>query len=161
MNVRIEILPPKHLAGMRMRMSLVNNRTRELFQAFMPHRHKIANTVDSDIFCVRVYDASYSFSSFDPTAEFEKWAAVEVSGPDSVPNGMETLDLAGGSYAVFEHKGGPAAAPQSFGFIFGTWLPSSNHMLDHRPHFEIIGEKYGDGGSDSEEEIWVPVKPRN
>lgn len=161
MKFRIETLPPKHLVGMRTRISLVDNRTRELFQAFMPRRGEIKNTVGADLFCVQVYDESYSFTNFDPSAEFDKWAAVDVRNYDEVPEGMETLTLSGGTYVVFDHKGGPAAAPRSFGFIFGSWLPSSEYELDQRPHFEMIGKKYGDGGPDSEEEIWIPVKPKS
>jgi AraC family transcriptional regulator len=30
-------------------------------------------------------------------------------------------------------------------------------VLDNRPHFEILGEKYKQGSTDAEEEIWIPV----
>lgn len=48
-----------------------------------------------------------------------------------------------------------------FQYIFGTWLPASGYYLDNRPHFEILGHKYKNNDPDSEEEIWIPVKPKN
>jgi hypothetical protein len=31
-------------------------------------------------------------------------------------------------------------------------------MLDNRPHFEILGEKYKNADPDSEEDVYIPVK---
>lgn len=157
---RIETLSPKKLVGKKMRMSFVNDRTRELWQSFMPQRREIANCVGPDLFSLQMYGENFDFRNFDPGTEFEKWAAVEVRDFDSIPLQMETLELSGGLYAVFEHKGGAATAGQTFGYIFGTWMPGSGYSIDARPHFEILGEKYGDGGKDSEEEIWIPIKSK-
>ncbi|MFM9945765.1 MAG: GyrI-like domain-containing protein, partial [Bacteroidia bacterium] len=44
--------------------------------------------------------------------------------------------------------------------IYGTWIPNSEYNLDNRPHFEILGEKYKNNHPDSEEEIWIPIKPK-
>jgi AraC family transcriptional regulator len=73
---------------------------------------------------------------------------------------METVVLKGGLYAVFQHKGGPATGFKTFSYIFGTWLPASDYVLDARPHFELLGEKYNGSEPDSEEEIWIPVKSK-
>ncbi len=43
-------------------------------------------------------------------AEFDKWAAVEVSGFDNVPDGMDTLAAPAGLYAVFQFEGPAKAA---------------------------------------------------
>ena len=34
------------------------------------------------------------------------------------------------------------------------------YTLDDRPHFEILGEKYKNQDPDSEEELWIPIKPK-
>ncbi len=65
-----------------------------------------------------------------------------------------------GLYAVFIHKGDASTAPKTFEYIFGTWLPNSEYLLDNRPHFEILGEKYKNEDPNSEEEVWIPIKPR-
>lgn len=73
---------------------------------------------------------------------------------------MNTFILRGGLYAVFIHKGDASKAAQTFQYIFGTWLPNSAYVLDDRPHFEILGEKYKRDSPDSEEEVWIPIKKK-
>jgi AraC family transcriptional regulator len=100
------------------------------------------------------------FTDFKPANEFERWAAVEVSDFDNVPSGMETFVLPGGLYAVFDYKG-LNTDKAIFQYIFGTWLPNSEYILDHRPHFEVLGDKYKNNDPASEEEIWIPIRPRS
>jgi AraC family transcriptional regulator len=158
MTPRIETLLQKKLIGTRMRMTFANNKTLQLWQSFMPRRKEIKNNLTVDLFSMQVYDSSYRFNDFNPNAEFEKWAAIEVTDFDTVPDEMETYILTGGLYAVFHYKG-LNTDTKIFQYIFGTWLPNSkDYLLDNRPHFEILGEKYKNGDPDSEEEIWIPIK---
>ena len=158
MTPRIEFLKEKKLAGKRLTMSLANNRTGELWQSFMPRRKEITNNVTNDFISMTVYKPAY-FADFKPTNEFEKWATVEVPDFDTVPNDMETFTLQEGLYAVFDYKG-PSTDIRIFQYIFGTWLPDSDFLLDDRPHFEILGEKYKNADPDSEEEIWIPIRKK-
>ena len=75
------------------------------------------------------------FSNFDSNADFEKWATIEVTDFDKVPDEMETFTLIGGLYAVFMHKGDVSTAPKTFQYIFATWLPSSDWITDHTLKF--------------------------
>jgi AraC family transcriptional regulator len=159
MAPRIELLAEKKLAGKHLRMSLTNNTTGLLWQSFMQRRKEIIPTIGSDMYSIQLYDPSY-FENFNPAKEFEKWAAVEVSSFDNLPEGFEALIIPSGVYAVFTHVGGPATGAQTFQHIFGTWLPSSAYMLDNRPHFELLGAKYSNNDPNSEEEIWIPVKAK-
>jgi AraC family transcriptional regulator len=159
MKPRIETLAKKKLVGKRMCMSLSANKTGQLWQNFMPRRKEIQNIIGSELFSIEVYPPTY-WDKFDPDAEFEKWAAVEVAGWRTIPDDMETMTLPNGQYAVFIHKGPASAAPQTYGYIFGTWLPNSDFLLDNRPHFALMGEKYKNEDPNSEEEIWIPVKPK-
>ena len=154
---RFENFPGKKLVGMRTRLSLSNNTTKELWQNFMPRRKEIVKAIGNDVFSVQLYDASY-FKMFNPAAGFEKWAAVEVSDQNVMPAGMEALSVPAGLYAVFIYKGGAAEAAPFFSWVFRDWLPTSGYVLDDRPHFEILGEKYKRDSADSEEEVWVPVR---
>lgn len=147
------------LVGKRLKMTLADNCTAELWRSFMPQRQTIKNNKSSELISLQVFPPSFDFGFTDSTAEFEKWAAVEVSDFDSVPAGMEPFVLAGGLYAVFHYRG-LSSDPRIFQYIYGTWLPNSNYALDHRPHFEILGEKYKNNDPDSEEEIWIPIKPK-
>jgi AraC family transcriptional regulator len=160
MTPRIEMLYEKKLIGKRLRMSFTNDRTHELWHSFMSHKKEIKNNLSSDLFNVKVYDLQYDFQHYNPDAEFEKWAAMEVSDLNSIPENMEPFSLQGGLYAVFIHKGTAERGAQTFGYIFGNWLPNSEYDIDHRPHFDLLGEKYKNNDPDSEEEIWVPVRLR-
>jgi AraC family transcriptional regulator len=155
---RIEMLTEKKLVGMRIKMSLAENRTYELWSSFMPRRKEILNNIGTDLYSMQVYDQSYDFKEFNPNASFDKLALIEVIDFDSIPDGMVSFTLSGGLYAVFIHKGAASEGPKTFRYIFGEWLPNSEYSLDNRPHFEILGDKYKNDSPDSEEEIWIPVK---
>ncbi len=159
MTPRIEKLNEKKLMGMKLRMSLSNNRTGELWKSFTPRKREIQNNLTSDLISLQVYSPDH-FTDFDPATEFEKWATVEVSDFDTVPREMETFTLTGGIYAVFDYTG-LSGDPGIFRYIFGTWLPSSDYELDDRPHFEILGAKYKNNDPLSEEEIWIPIRPKS
>ena len=160
MDPRIETLPEKKLIGKSLSMSLSNNRTFELWHSFMPKRKEIKNSLSSDLFSLQVYPDSYSFKQFNYNAEFEKWAASEVVDFSEIPEGMKTLNLEGGLYAVFIHRGPAAEGEKTFKYIFTSWLPNSEYELDNRVHFEILGDKYKNNEPDSEEEVWIPIKPK-
>lgn len=157
MQNRIEILTPKKLVGKYLTMSFLNNRTGELWQSFMPHRKKITNVVNSNLFSLQVYPKGFDFGL---ATEFEKWALAEVTNFEEIPENMEAFNLNGGLYAVFLYKGSSLDFQKPFQYIFGTWLPNSGYELDDRPHFELLGEKYKNNDPNSEEEIWIPIKVR-
>lgn len=156
---RIEDLKEKKLIGTHLEMSLADNRTGELWKSFMPLRKSIADAISSDLISMQVYSPTH-FLNFSPANRFEKWATVEVADLDDVPEGMEKFVLPGGLYAVFHYKGS-SNDPSIFQYIFGTWLPGSNYVLDTRPHFELLGEKYKNDDPESEEEIWIPIKKKD
>lgn len=145
---RLEILPNKILVGKQSRMSFAENRTRELWQSFMPRRKEITNVVNTYLYSLEQYDPHF-FDQFDPGAEFIKWAAVEVSGADHVPHHMDVLVLPSGLYAVFIHKGPASKGVETYDYIFRTWLPTSGYKVDDRPHFALMGEKYKNEEPDS------------
>jgi AraC family transcriptional regulator len=64
-----------------------------------------------------------------------------------------------GLYAIFDYKG-LSSDPTIFQYIFQTWLPRADYQLDFRPHLEVLGEKYQNNDPTSEEEIWIPIRPK-
>jgi len=157
MEPRFESLKEIRLTGMKLPMSLADNKTAALWSRFMPRRQEIKNKAGTELYSVQIYDPLY-FDEFSPTREFEKWAAMPVNGHGEIPEGMEPLGIPGGEYAVFFYRGAASRGPEVFGYIFGEWLPKSGYLLDNRPHFEILGEKYKNEDPESEEEIWIPVR---
>jgi AraC family transcriptional regulator len=154
MKPRIENIGEKKLVGKKMLMSLADNKTAELWRSFMTDRKMISNILSNHLYSMQIYDPSY-FSDFKPKKKFEKWASTEVNSFDNIPANFEAFTLPGGLYAVFHHKGMDKGIFQA---IFTVWLPKSEYLLDNRPHFDKLGEKYKNGDPNSEEEIWIPIK---
>lgn len=152
------MLRQKKLAGKRLSMSFTDYRIEELWRSFMPGRKKISNNLTSEIISLVVYQPGH-FAEFKPTNEFERWAAVEVSDFNNLPAEMETFILPGGLYAVFDYRG-LSTGNSLFKQIYETWIPGSDYVLDDRPHFEVLGDKYKNNDPASEEEIWIPIKAK-
>lgn len=156
---RIKILKGKQLAGKRLRMSFVNNRTAELWKTFMPLRNSVTNVVGQDLYSVEIYGADF-FQNFDPDRDFEKWAAVEVNDSEDLPASIELLIIPKGQYAVFFYKGRASEGEAVYRYIHTQWLPASGYELDNRPHFALMGAKYKNDDPESEEEIWIPIREK-
>jgi len=157
MEPKILTLTEKKLIGKSLKMTLAGNKTPELWRSFMPVRKEIRNNVTSDLISMQVFDKSLDFKNFSPDTTFEKWAAVEVTDFNFVPGEMGTFILPGGLYAVFLYRG-LSTDTSIFRYIYNTWLPGSNYAVDSRPHFEVLGEKYKNMDTSSEEEIYIPVR---
>jgi len=155
MEPRIEILELKKLIGIRMEMSLSNNKTTELWQQFMPRRGEIKNRLTTDFISMQKYGENWAFA---PDSLFEKWATVEVLSFAELPPNMETYLIQGGKYAVFIHHGPASAAAKTMQYIFSEWLPKSTYTLDNREHFEVLPDDYSPVDPNAKEEIWIPIK---
>lgn len=153
---------PKRLVGMSMDMTYATSSlTGKLWGTFMPRREEVIGAVSSDKYSLQKFKEGYDWSSSSEGTAFVKWAAIEVDNIDKVPHGMEVLDLEGGLYAVFIHKGLASEFLKTLQYILGEWMPRSGYDPDSsRPQYEVLGEKYINNHPDSEEEVWFPIKKR-
>lgn len=158
MEPRIEIIEEKFLIGMSVEMSLVDNKTFQLFSTFMPRKKEISNSLNQDIYDLIIYPKDY-FQTFNPNANFKKHALVEVSDLENVPEEMESIILPKGKYAVFTFEG-HIPNQENFEYIFSTWLPKSSFKIDDRPHFDILSEKIQRKAPDAIQEVWIPVSTK-
>ncbi len=156
---RIEHISEKKLIGKCRQMCFAENTTVELWRSFMPHKKEISKGVDSFLYSLEIYPPDF-FIEFNPKRTFKKFATIEVSDFENIPDEMSPLILPSGLYAVFIHKGPASEGPATYNYIFTVWLPQSKYILDQRPHFALMGEKYKNNDPDSEEEIWIPVIPK-
>ena len=122
----------------------------------MPRRGEILNRTTDEYISMQFYNQAAG-DWFLSTEPFDKWAVVEVSSADSVPDGMRRYSMGGGQYAAFLHKGPARDYPQSIQYIFGEWLPNSEFEIDEREHFEVLPEGYDPLDPEAEEEIWAPI----
>jgi len=155
MEVQIENLPQKKLVGKRMRMSRSDDRTVALFRSFKPHLGLIEGKLNATIWCLQVYEGALNFNI---DAYFDKWAAVEVNDAAMFPPEMEKFTIPEGLYAVILLQGIHTEALKTLVDFYQNWLSQSPYILDNRPHFQIMGEKYHPLSPDSEEEAWIPIR---
>lgn len=151
--------PPRRLIGIRIQTTLAENRAADLWRAFRPRVAEIPHRLGADFFDVKRYGPELAAGQFTPATGFEKWAAVEVADFSNIPEGMQPLDLPGGLYAVFIHRGPASAFARTYQYIFGVWFPASGYRLDDRPHFDVMGPGYRPDDPEATEEIWIPVVP--
>lgn len=158
MDYKVVEIPGRKLIGYSIEMSLVENKTNEIWKKFMPRLKEITNAKSADLYSLQVYPNNY-YLEFSPFTTFTKWAAIEVKDFENIPENFEQFKLPTGKYAVFLHKGNTEQFVQTAQYIYEEWLPNSGFELDNRPHFELLGDNYlGHENPDSEEEIWVPIK---
>lgn len=155
---KIRSIQPKKLVGLKIRTSLSEDRTFDLWTRFMPQVKNIRNQKKSGYYSVQLFDENLEFYRFTPQTYFEKWAAVEVEDFTDIPEELEIYTLPGGKYAVFIHNGPAKNFPETSQYIFEKWIPNSSFNLDKRPHFEVMGYDYRHDDPKAEEEIWVPVQ---
>ena len=157
MSPLLKTLPTTKFIGSNLSFTYSDYRAFELWSSFMPRRKEVQNAIGTELYNIQINPENFDFS---PNTPFTKWAAVAVSSFDFVPDGMETVEIPEGLYAVFNYKGNQAGAATFFNAIYTQWLPNSDYELDNRPQFEILGEKYKNNDPNSEEEIWIPVKQK-
>jgi AraC family transcriptional regulator len=155
MNPKIKTFPTTKFIGKNVTFTYADFRAFELWSSFMPRRKEIQNAIGSDLYNIQINPKNFDFQ---PNTPFVKWAAVAVVNFEVIPNGMETLEIPEGLYAVFNYKGDQSNVAAFFRTIYTEWLPNSDYQLDDHPQFEILGEKYKNNDPNSEEEIWIPVK---
>ena len=162
MFLRIQNLSKKKLIGKQRKMTFatISQETVALWKQFMPLQKRINNNVDANFYSLQVYDSLLKVNRIKGSDELTKWALVEVLDFNEIPESMEQFDLEGGLYAVFLHKGLGSEFSKTMHYIFGVWLPNSEYILDHCPHFELLGEKYKNNHPESEEEVWIPIKEK-
>lgn len=149
-------IPDLYLVGKKMEMTLHQNLTAALWGSFGPLIKTIPNRIDSFRYSLQEYPPHY-FDQFNPTLPFKKWALVAVEDHTNIPENCEGFTLPGGAYAVFHLIGDDT---KIFEYIYSSWLPNSPYTLDQRPHFELLGDKYKIGDPLSEEDIYIPIKPK-
>lgn len=156
MTPRIEIIKEKILVGLQVRMSFANDKTSELWREFLRRKNEVINRSNTQRYSIQVYNKS--MDAFTPHTEFDRWAAVEVTSLSDIPQGMQSITIEGGEYAVFIHRGAANNYQRTFQYIFGTWLPASSYQVDQKAHFEIMPQDYNPFDENAQEEVWIPIK---
>jgi AraC family transcriptional regulator len=156
-EIEIKNHPETLLVGVHTRMSMIDNKTHYLWSSLMPRKSEISNVVSSDRYSLQLYQPGY-FDGYNPSVMFLKWALLPVADQARIPDEMHPFILPAGDYAVFTHHGDSTGFGKSIYYFHTEWLPNSKYMLDDRPHFEILGEKFKYNDPKSEETVWIPIR---
>lgn len=160
MEPEIKTIQAKKTIGFSIKTTMANDQTVKIWQQLMPRLKEVKNAFSADLFSLQVYNGE-TFEEFTPNTEFTKYALVEVKNYDFVPEGFEKFEIPAGYYAVFIHKGTSTDFPKTSQYIYGEWIPNSEYILDDKPHFAVMGDKYlGHENPETEEEVWVPIKKK-
>ncbi len=159
MFLRLERVSERKFLGISLKMSLIDNKTAELWSGFSPMINSIQNRVGEHKVSLQIYPSAAYFLEFDVKTVFTKFALVEVSKFNDTK--FDQIVLSDTLYAVFLHKGEAKNFPITMNYILSKWLPESNYTLSNAPHFEVLDHRYIKEHPDSQEEIWVPIKIKN
>ncbi|MCA4962483.1 MULTISPECIES: GyrI-like domain-containing protein [unclassified Pseudomonas] len=96
----------------------------------------------------------------DGKGGFEYIAGVEISKLDDLPEKYRWVEVQPQQYAVFEHKGSLDRLPQTFQYIWKTWLPGSGREAADAPEFERYSADFNPTRHTGLLEIWLPLKPQ-
>lgn len=146
------------LIGISKQVRINDPATVEIWKSFVPRRDEVKNRVDQNLYSVHIYDHDFKPENVTPQTIVTRYASVQVDSFSNIPDGMETLTIPAGVWAVFTFKGTPQQFPETWMQFMFEWLPSSSYQLDSRPHFEMLGNKYKHNDPESEEEVWIPVR---
>lgn len=95
---------------------------------------------------------------FNSTKTFCYMACYAVSSLDVIPEIMCAKVIPAGKHAVFTHKGSIAHAHETFGYIYGEWLPKSGYRMRGEYDFEFYDHRFKGMAEDSELDIYLPVE---
>lgn len=120
------------------------------WEAFFQAGYEIGNAVPG-----AMYGVSYGA---DGAGAFRYGVGVAVSArPDTLPEGTCAITLSAGDYAVLRAFGPVAELPESFDWMFSTWLPGSGRQIREGAVFERYPDDSRNGPDGMAYEIWVPV----
>lgn len=84
-------------------------------------------------------------------------AAIRLEDSEGNTQGLETLELAGGTYLACEHVGPLSNFSQTAKWFYSEYLPSSGTTLRDDYHLEIYDDRFDPESKDSVVLICAPV----
>lgn len=154
MEPRMVSRAPLVVTGMKIHTQPMSPEIPQLWPRFVSRMPEIASVLEPNV--------SYGVMEMTGTdgAGLSYLAAVSVADNGAqVPEGMTSVIIPGGTYAVFEFPlSGVGAA---FGFIYERWLPASAYTQAASPIFERYGEHFDPTQPSSLMEAWIPIRPRS
>ncbi len=87
-------------------------------------------------------------------------AGAHVAPGAPVPEGMVSVEAAGGMYAVFEHHGPLEKFHDTVLWVYRDWLPNSPYEGNGKGDLERYDERWSPTGEDSIFDFRVGIRPK-
>jgi predicted transcriptional regulator YdeE len=107
-----------------------------------------------------LYDAHWSvgvMSDVEGSSKMNYLAAIRLEDSEHNTEGLERLELPGGSYLACEHVGALNTLGQTTRWFYSEYLPASGVQLRDDFHLEIYDDRFDPESSDSIVLICAPV----
>lgn len=129
----------------------------KLWDRFNERQSEIdANVIDGD-YALGVCCASHPQIAKGEGHTFIYMACRPVSSIGNIPEGMVAYKIPAARYAVFTHSGPLKNLPHTINYIWGTWLPKSEHGHADGPDFELYDDRFDAAASYGDIDIFVPI----
>lgn len=151
MLIRFETLQALRLSGHAVQNPVFSTEeTSILWRSFRAKLKELHFPEGEELFSVQLHEKN------NPGRILQRWAAAPA---ELLSGEMDSLEMPGGLYAVFLYRGGMAGFESFLISAFEKTIPSFDLLIDHRPHFQLLGKGFNPFSEESEEEVWIPVKP--
>lgn len=104
------------------------------------------------------YGVFYMTPAQAELGETSYMACAEVTAQTPVPDGMERLEVPGGTFATYTHKGILTDLPKAFETLF-KWIAQSPYQALNTPGYELYDERFSPTSPECEIDIFIPVRP--
>jgi predicted transcriptional regulator YdeE/DNA-binding transcriptional MerR regulator len=89
---------------------------------------------------------------------FEYVAGAKVNTVDTLPENMVVRFIPEQKYAIFTVRGAIEGIPETYSYIYESWLPQSDYELASTFDFEMYDAKFNNFAEDSELYLFIPIK---
>lgn len=106
-----------------------------------------------------IYGIHYPGEKYDPEMGegYLYMVGIIPKDAENLPEGFEVYNYPGGIHAVFEYKGAIEKIGDTYQYIYGEWLTSSDYKTEGSLVFEKYDERFKHGSEESITEIWLPI----
>lgn len=153
-------LPEIKVAGLRGETTLRDMRLKELWARANTLYPQIPNkTPNGRGFGICEACHENTLYTMNDDVMFTEVAGAEVDSFEGLTEPFVQKVIPGGRYAVFTHRGTLRMLRQTFAYIWGTWLLTTQEEMDGREDFELYDHRFlGYDHPDSEVDLYIPVR---
>ncbi|CAN5664737.1 hypothetical protein BH10BAC5_BH10BAC5_28740 [soil metagenome] len=141
--------------GMKVTGQNMNNEISNMWKEYFSKSQSLKNVKEGGYY----YGVCSPMSQNTKEKGFDYIACREVNNFNDVPEGMVTVDIPEGKYAMFTYKGNIMKISTIYNYIFGEWVKKTDMKPDNdRNDFELYDERFKGEEDDSELDIYIPIK---